>query len=131
MSSNSKMEQPNAKNFYSLKKEVSEISDSVVKYFTDVDGKLVGISKDLKELKKKYNSLNNELEYISNELDEIKVTLKSMDENKSNHDYMNYDIMQKMVASQQAMFETVLYMLEAHSIIDKSEMAMFLFDDSN
>lgn len=142
MEKNTKLEQLNVRSFDQMKRNVeklfqhtNDLSDNFVSYMSSVNGKLDEINskmekynrnlsvlkKDIKSIEEKYYDLCGDVKDIVESVENIKLSVISIDKNNRDHDFINYDIMQKMLSTQQALIENVINLLEAHSIIDHIE----------
>lgn len=144
MSNSLKLEQSTAKKFMSVKKEIDELTEKTEsvsnmlntnisksnKNLNEYNNELGNLRKEIELLGVRYDLIDSKITDIYSRLDQITDTLDSLVSKRDNHDLMTYDIMQKMIASQQSMIENVINLLKVHSIIDEAEMADELLESA-
>lgn len=131
--------QPNARNFNEIKKAIGILEENN----SALESRLEDAEKENNMLKESINSINNDLKFLQNgmkeyydniskaihtlsdEVGEVSKTIELIGANQKNHDTMNYDLMKKMLMAQESMFSNVIALLEAHSIIDEADSAIY------
>lgn len=132
------MEQPNAKNFNQIKKamevlneqnaglsarlDLSEKENRLLKEaIGEVDAELKNISNTIN---KYYGKISKDIQSLSSQTNKLAEAVELVSSNQKNHDFLNYDIMKKMLTAQESMFQNVVALLEAHSIISEADNAI-------
>ena len=102
---------------------ISEHSAETVKTTNAFEKK---ITSQIKLLDNKYTMLSASVNELSKEIKMLNQSVNKLNDTSVSNNYLNYDVLVKMLNAQQSMMENVLSLLEAHAVINEAELSSML-----
>ncbi len=134
---NIKIETPSARRHNELKQQIGELhamiekqqalmnehSTETVKATNAFEKKTTS---QIKSLDNKYTLLSASVNELSKEIKTLNQSVNKLNDTSVSNNYLNYDVLVKMLNAQQSMMENVLSLLEAHAVINEAELSSML-----